>query len=363
MRLLHCADVHIDAAFQGLGETMGKRRRAALRQTFQNVVKLALELQVDALTIGGDLYEDLRSRQDAARFLAEQLGQLPFPVLIAPGNHDYWHAGSLYATNDWPDNVLIFSTNQFSPVEVAGHRIFGVAHDKPKGTGNLLAGFKVPDGLPAIALFHGSERGQMPDQGEGKEDHAPFSESEIGKAGFRFGLLGHFHKPRATDLLVYPGNPEPLTFGEDGVRGAAEVDFAPSTPSVKIHPVNTFTLSELDVDVTDCQHSDAVLQRVRDALPQGSDQGARVRLVGEMVLGMQLGPSELVRRLREGDRCIDVVFAARPALDLEQLKQAPDIRGQFVRALMERNDFDSELVQSALRAGVEALQGEEPAIL
>ncbi|HUY07932.1 MAG TPA: metallophosphoesterase [Candidatus Dormibacteraeota bacterium] len=363
VRLLHCADMHIDAAFQGLGETMGKRRRAALRQTFQNVVKLALELQVDALTIGGDLYEDLRSRQDAARFLAEQLGQLPFPVLIAPGNHDYWHPGSLYATNDWPDNVLIFSTNQFSAVEVAGHRIFGVAHDKPKGTGNLLAGFKVPDGLPAIALFHGSERGQLPAQGEGKEDHAPFSEMEIAKAGFRFGLLGHFHKPRTTAHLVYPGNPEPLTFGEDGLRGAAEVDFTPSTPSVKIHPVNTFSLTELEVDVTDCQHSDAVLQRVREALPQGADQGARVKLVGEMALGMQLGPSELVRRLREGDRCVDVVFATRPALDLEQLKQAPDIRGQFVRGLMERPDFDSELVQSALRAGVEALQGEEPAIL
>ena len=342
---------------------MGKRRRAALRQTFQNVVKLALELKVDALTIGGDLYEDLRSRQDAARFLAEQLGELPFPVLIAPGNHDYWHAGSLYATNDWPDNVHIFSSNQFSPVEVAGHRIFGVAHDKPKGTGNLLAGFKVPDGLPTIALFHGSERGQLPAQGEGKEDHAPFAEAEIAQAGFRFGLLGHFHTPRTTAQLVYPGNPEPLTFGETGERGAAEVDFSPSTPTVKIHPVNTFTLSELEVDVTDCQHSDAVLQRVREALPEGANQGARVRLVGELALGIQLGPSDLIAKMRQEDRCVDVVFACRPALDLEQLKVAPDIRGQFVRGLLERPDFDSELVQSALRAGVEALQGEEPAIL
>ncbi|MGH7642655.1 MAG: metallophosphoesterase family protein [Candidatus Dormibacteria bacterium] len=363
MRVLHCADVHLDAAFQGLGETMGKRRRAALRQTFQNVVKLAGELKVDALTIGGDLYEDLRSRQDAARFLAEQLGELPFPVLITPGNHDYWHAGSLYATNDWPENVRIFSGNQFSPVEVAGHRIFGIAHDKPKGTGNLLAGFQVPDGLPAIALFHGSERGQLPAQGEGKEDHAPFSEAEIAKAGFRFGLLGHFHAPRTTAHLVYPGNPEPLTFGETGDRGAAEVDFGPSTPSVKIHQVNTFTLSELEVDVTGCQHADAVVERVKGAIPDGAYQGARVRLVGELALGMQLGPAELTRRLREGDRCIDVVFAARPALDLEQFRQAPDIRGQFVRGLMERPDFESELVQSALRAGVEALQGEEPAIL
>ena len=363
VRLLHCADVHLDTIFRGLGEAPAQRRRAALRRTFQNLVKLAGELKVDALTIGGDLYEELRSRQDSARFLAEQLGELPFPVLIAPGNHDYWHPGSLYATSAWPENVRIFSTNQFTPVELAGHRIFGIAHDKPKGTGNLLEKFKVPDGPPAVALFHGSERGQLPLQEEGKEDHAPFSEPELAKAGFRFGLLGHFHTPRTTAQLVYPGNPEPLTFGEAGVRGAAEVDFAPTIPTVKIHPVNTFTLSDLEIDVTDCQHSEALVSRVREALPGGSDNGTRVRLVGEMQLGLQLGPMELVRRLREGDRCVEVVFATRPALDLEQLRRAPDIRGQFVRGLMERPDFESELVQAALRAGVEALRGEDPAIL
>ena len=355
--------MHLDAVFRGLGQRPAQRRRAALRRTFQNVVKLAAELKVDALTIGGDLYEDLHSRQDTAKFLAEQLGQLPFPVLIAPGNHDYWHAASLYATQAWPDNVRIFASNQFAPVEVAGYRIFGIAHDKPKGTRNLLEGFRVPDGLPAVALFHGSERGQLPMQEEGKEDHAPFQEVEIAKAGFHFGLLGHFHTPRTTEHLVYPGNPEPLTFGELGVRGAAEVDFGPNTPSVKIHPVNTFTLSDLEVDVTGCQHSEALIQRVVEALPEGADTGTRVRLVGELALGVQVGPTELVRRLREGDRCVDVVFSVRPALDLEQLSQAPDIRGQFVRGLMERPDFESELVQSALRAGVEALRGEEPAIL
>jgi len=363
VKLLHCADVHLDAVFRGLGPPVAQRRRAGLRQTFQNIVKLARDLKVDVLTIGGDLYEDLHSRPDTARFLAEQLGSLNCPVLISPGNHDYWHPGSLYATNDWPVNVHIFDRNQFSPVEVAGHRIFGIAHDKPKGTGNLLAGVHVPPGVPAIALFHGSERGLLHFQEEDKEDHAPFSEPEIAHAGFRFGLLGHFHKPRTTAHLVYPGNPEPLTFGEEGVRGAAEVEFGSGDPRVTIHPVNTFTLEERQVDVTACRHSEALLELVQEAMPEGDSSGTRVRLVGEMALGLQLGPGELLRRLRDGGRCVDVVFATRPAIDLDQLILAPDIRGQFVRGLRERADFDSEIVQAALRAGVEALQGEEPALL
>jgi DNA repair exonuclease SbcCD nuclease subunit len=200
-------------------------------------------------------------------------------------------------------------------------------------------------------------------QEEGKEDHAPFNEEEIARSGFRYGLLGHFHTPRTTEHLVYPGNPEPLTFGEAGVRGAAEVDFSSAVPSVKIHQVNTFTLSDIEVDVTGCQHSEALVKRVEEALPVGADTGARVHLVGELALAVQLGPSELRRRLREGDRCVDVIDSTRTALDLEQLSAAPDIRGQFIRGLRKRQDFESDLVQSALRAGVQALQGEEPAIL
>jgi DNA repair exonuclease SbcCD nuclease subunit len=355
--------VHLDAAFRGLGPAPAQRRRAALRKTLQNIVKLAGELRVDALTIGGDLFEDLRAREDVANFLGEELGQLPFPVLIAPGNHDYWHPGSLYATHSWPENVHIFSSALFTPLDVGDVRVLGIAHVKPKGTRDLLEAFHVPAGGPAVALFHGSERGQLPMQEEGKEDHAPFSEAEIANAGFRFGLLGHFHTPRTTEHLVYPGNPEPLTFGEQGVRGAAEVDFSVAVPSVKIHQVNTFTLSDIEVDVTGCQHSEALLQRVQEALPVGADTGTRVRLVGEFALGVQLGPSELLRRLREGGRCVDVIDSTRPALDLDQLSRAPDIRGQFIRGLMKRGDFESELVQSALRAGVEALRGEEPSIL
>jgi len=363
VRLLHFADVHLDAAFRGLGPAPARRRRAALRKTLQNIVKLAGELRVDALTVGGDLYEDLRARDDVANLLAEELGQLPFPVLIAPGNHDYWHPGSLYATHSWPENVHIFSSPSFTPFEVGGVRIFGIAHVKPKGTRNLLEGFQVPDGGSAVALFHGSERGQLPMQEEGKEDHAPFNEEEIARSGFRYGLLGHFHTPRTTEHLVYPGNPEPLTFGEVGVRGAAEVDFSPAVPSVKIHQVNTFTISDVEVDVTGCQHSEALVKRVEEALPAGADTGTRVRLVGELALGVQLGPSELRRRLREGERCVDVIDSTRTALDLEQLSRAPDVRGQFIRGLMKRPDFESDLVQTALRAGVEALQGQEPAIL
>lgn len=367
MRLVHCADVHLDAAFVGLGLPAARRRRAAIRQAFHKVVQTALDIGADALTVGGDLYEDLRSQRETTAFLQEELERASCPVLVVPGNHDYWHPGSLYARERWPANVHIFNSSEFSEVEVAGWRIFGAAHLKPKGTGNLLGSFRVPKGGPAIALFHGSEQGQLAFQGEGKEDHAPFSEAEISRCGFRFALVGHFHTPRVTAWLTYPGNPEPLTFGEQGTRGAAVVvmddDHPDHPPQVEIVPVATFSVADLDVDISECSHSEAILDRIEQALPPDELVACRVRLTGELGEGVRLSPTELLGRLRKDDRSIDLVVACRPHLDLDFLRQAPDARGQFVRALMARPDFDSEVVQSALLAGLNALLGEEPALL
>lgn len=362
MRLLHAADVHLDAAFAGLGSQVAGRRREGILAALRRIVDLAISEKVDALTIGGDLYEDQRVRRDTAEFLRAQFARLSCPVLIAPGNHDYWHPGCLYATVAWPDNVTVFQGPTFSPVTVAGIRIFGAGHVQPKGTQNLLNSFKVPKGERAVALFHGSERGQLPLQEPGKEDHAPFSEPELGKAGFHFGLLGHFHTPRQTERLVYPGNPEPLTFGEVGERGAVLVDLA-SRPAMETFKVSTFTLEERQVDATGCQHTEALMEKLEEAVPDSPTGGARIRVVGELAPGVRSGVSELLERLRRGDRCVELVMAARPAFDLEALRQAPDARGQFVRSLMARPDFESELVQAALGAGLDALEGEEPRLL
>jgi exonuclease SbcD len=364
VRLLHCADVHLDTSFVGLGEAVARRRRAAIRRTFQRVIDLALEKEVDALTIGGDLYEDLRSQRDTAQFLQQEFDRVSCPVLIAPGNHDYWHPGSLYATESWPPNVTIFNSPQFVPLEIAGWRIFGAAHVQPKGTKDLLRSLLVePGGLPAIGLFHGSERGQLLVQEEGKQDHCPFVEPEILGSGLKYALLGHFHTPRSTSLLVYPGNPEPLTFGETGQRGAVLVDFSVMPPAVQVLDVATFSLTETRVDVTGCFHSEALLDRISMAMLKGKDTGTRVHLEGELSPGVRVTRTEILEVLRQGGACVDVVFDCRPALDLEALRQAPDARGQFVRALAARPDFDSELVQAALLAGLDALRGEEPVLL
>jgi DNA repair exonuclease SbcCD nuclease subunit len=108
MRLLHFADLHLDTPFRWATPELTRSRRQALRQTLHRICELAGEHQVDALTCGGDLYQNERFTPDTVAFLGAIFAALdPLPVFLAPGNHDWFGPKSLYRQLDWSPNVHV----------------------------------------------------------------------------------------------------------------------------------------------------------------------------------------------------------------------------------------------------------------
>src|SRR5262249_39899267 len=224
MKLVVFSDLHLDAAFAwaGAGSQAARARRDALRATLRRILDLAWAERADAVLCAGDLYEHDRYTPDTAAFLRACFDKAyPLRFFISPGNHDYYGPESIYSTVRWSPNVRIFSEGRFEPVTLDhGFTLWGAAHRSPGGTPDFLESFKVDRGGVNLALFHGSELGGLPDQGPGKSSHAPFREEEIQRSGFRHAFVGHYHCPRDAKFHTYPGNPDPLSFGEAGPRGA-----------------------------------------------------------------------------------------------------------------------------------------------
>ena len=180
-RLAVFSDLHLDATFRSLGEA-GVSRRANLRKTLQNIVERAHEEKADALLCGGDLYEHERSGPDTRSFLVNIFGDCTMPVLIAPGNHDWFGPKSLYAEASWTANVHIFETSSFERFDGLGDgiSIWGTAHNAPIGTRGFFEDrFQVPDDVSVhLGLFHGAETGAIPyevdREGRPKSGHALF---------------------------------------------------------------------------------------------------------------------------------------------------------------------------------------------
>ena len=68
---------------------------------FAALTDLALREEVDAVLIAGDLFDTPRVSGEILEWTADQLQRLPCPVVVLPGNHDWFEDQSPFRTLDF----------------------------------------------------------------------------------------------------------------------------------------------------------------------------------------------------------------------------------------------------------------------
>ncbi len=357
MRLVHVADVHLDAPFAWAGAS-GAARRQAIRDAFAAAVALVRSADADALCVAGDLFEHERVTEDTGRYLAELFASLaPVPVLLAPGNHDWYGPASLYHRTAWPANVVVFRSERLAPVTLAdGLTVWGAAHLAPAGTRGFLDGFAVDRGGVHVGLFHGSERSAMSAESAAKLPHAPFTAGQVPAAGLHFALVGHLHTPYDGAHHAYPGNPEPLTFGETGERAALVVDVDDDGQvRTRRHVVACTEVAELDLDITGLTHSGALRAAVADLLA-GRSGVVRVSVRGELDPQTDLDVEGWRALAPALDALVVRTTGVHEAYDMAAIVAEPTVRGRFVADVLEQVG-DPDLRRRVLATGLRALDG------
>ena len=163
-KFIHCSDLHLDAPFVGISSlhpSLAKLLRYATERAFQNIISLAIEKQVDALLIAGDIYNDLdKSLQAQLKFRdgLKKLFEAGIPSFIVHGNHDPLNSWS--ASLDWPLGVKKFSGHQVEQVPILKDgkiiaQIYGISYPKKEVKENLALLFnKEQSSGFAIGLLH-----------------------------------------------------------------------------------------------------------------------------------------------------------------------------------------------------------------
>ena len=370
VRILHFADLHLDRSFAGLNVAPSEaaKRREELRAALRRIIDLALELDVHAVTVGGDLYEHERAGADTGNFIAGEFQRLaPKPVLVAPGNHDPYLPDSLYWRLEWPANVRIFQSLSWQPFDLTDTvTIWGAGHTGPSIRDNLLAGLKVDRARTNIALLHGSDMSAVP---EGKPTHCPFTREDIDRSGVAFALLGHYHelrlRPHESPRYAYPGGPEPLDFSEQGDHHVLLLDVDRERVSVEPRKVNEVVYQTLDVDVSEMSTSDQVRAAIKDIASDGAAAAAitRVILAGQPERDVDLDVAALLSSTAQDFRYLEIVDRTEAPFDLDQMQDESTTRGAFVRMLQQRlasaPESERAALQNALYYGLRAFAGQE----
>ena len=224
MKLLHSSDFHLDSPLTGLPGPKSAQRRRELREVPARLAALARDEGVDLVLLPGDLFDGERVYPETVRALTQTLADMAVPVFIAPGNHDWYHEKSPYASASWPDNVHIFTSPELQAVELPGLNcvVHGCAFTAPHREDDPIAGFAAPDdGKIHLLCVHG-EVGLT-------GTYAPIDPKSLERSGADYAALGHIHAANSgkggKTLWANPGCPEGRGFDELGPKGALIVSF------------------------------------------------------------------------------------------------------------------------------------------
>lgn len=363
---IHCADVHLGAPVRGLGRMpsgLQKRLRDAPTDAFGRIVTAAIDRDVDAVIVAGDLFDAAERNLTAQARLRDELIRLDgagIRTLIAAGNHD--PLGSLGRGISLPERVHVFGESVEPVVLRRGGtelaHVYGVSYARAVTYRNLAADFPgQPPGPFNIAVLH-TNVGDRP----GYARYAPCRLSHLLDKGFDYWALGHVHTRETLHadrpVVHYPGNPQALHTGEPGARGATLVKVSDGgraeleavwTDTVRWHRKRT----AID-DMTGTDELLGAYAEIAGELRSGApDRMHLVRwtLSGSGPLHAQLARPAIEQDLADAVRASEgirgeggvvwlerIELATRPERDVERLRGQQDYLGDMLRLAEQLRD-------------------------
>ena len=162
---------------------------------------------------------------------------------------------------------------------------------------------------------------------------------------------------------TYPGNPDPLQFGENRtaglIRGAVIATIAPDgSVTRERRSVATTQVHDITLDLTGCASQQDVRERLADAA-RGLKGIARLTVTGDLEPALDLPERILHDVLSEFFDAAQVrTEGLRQGFDVEAIREETTVRGQFVRDVMSAG-LDPEDVRRILITGLRALGGRD----
>ena len=221
MRLVHTADWHLGKRFPAFTEEDARTLSRARLEVVGRILDLAVRYRADAVLAVGDLFDDPNPPEPFWRGLLEVLDRPGPPVILVPGNHDPLTAESVWARRHpfrvrLPARCHVVDDDDFA-LELGA----GVVLSRPcrSRAGEMDLALALPpradgDTRLRIGAVHGSTF-DMP----GYQMNFPIARDAGSRRGLDYLAIGDTHAfrdvtPDGPVPTVYPGAPEPTSFGE-----------------------------------------------------------------------------------------------------------------------------------------------------
>ena len=368
IRILHCADIHLDSAFSKTSVKRGEERRAQLRAVFSDVMKYVKSGNIDILLIAGDLFDSEFATSETLDLLQRELSACRIPVFISPGNHDFYNERSIYACGKFPSNVYIFKSEELDCVNIEelNTAVYGWAFCDIFYRHSPIANKRVTD-ASKLNLICGHADLTSP-----LSEQCPVTKSDIENFGADYAAFGHIHvnpeqKSIGKTAYAYSGCLEGRSFDECGIGGAwlIEADRTENGYSLRTKRLNfgRSRFETLTLDITGESDISRIQEKAASEIKRlglGTGTSLRVILTGSVPLTLSL------RGIEEDSLGVDYIEyknGTSPTYDASYLEGDMTIKGEFYRYLLplltSGTPEERETAANALKIGLAALENRE----
>ncbi len=351
MKLIHCADLHLDSPMESnLSPEKARERKNEILSTFAKMVQNADAAGVSAILIAGDLFDSTHITKKTEHYVLDLIRTYPgLCFFYLAGNHDSGNA--LQNTVDKPSNLYTFgkewTSYDFGEVTVTGSEAPDLETlDLKKDTLNIL-------------LLHGQE---SKSRGAKKEDILRFPLLK-GK-NIDYVALGHLHEYRTATIdkrctACYSGCLEGRGFDECGQKGYVLLETVNSRIEHRFVPIAKRTLHTVQCDISEVRShlelESKLLSSVKD-IPR--EDLVKVLLVGKTDATLQKDLRHLTQLLSEQFYFAKLRDESRLQILPEDYRNDISLRGEFVRRVL-ASSLGEEEKERVIACGFAALTGEE----
>lgn len=378
LRLLHCADIHLDTPLTAEDLENADVRRAELRNAFSSMMLYVKQNGIRILLIAGDLFSHAFLTKETAAHIRREFASVPdCQIFIAPGNHDFYTPDCLYATASLSDNVHVFTSEkpQSFTVTVSDDtdtpvtaEIWGFAN-----TAAVMNGYEPLAGLRIREKAHGTHRifvghaalSSSTGEDAPESDRAPVvTKEQLARAGFDYCALGHYHTsdgirrvsassahgaPRIT-YYGYAGCLVGRGFSEPGLKGAITGTLGFDANGASVFSPRRLRITRRRYECLECSldgmHAERVTesavaaylaQCVKDAVEQGvltapdRDTALRLTVTGTLPADLLLTEEAVLAALAPL-ASLSLIDHTVPS-DISALAEDPTLRGAYYHAL------------------------------
>ncbi|MCG8484393.1 MAG: DNA repair exonuclease, partial [Clostridia bacterium] len=334
VKILHCADIHLDAPLTGLPAQLSKMRQEELRQTFGEMVEVANQKNVDIFLISGDLFDQEQVRKTTIDYLVTKLKEISnIPVMIAAGNHDSLSRSYYYNKKIWPENVHIFDKDvgcvDFPELNCC---VYGKSFFTPLEEQNGLKGFYVSDESKInIMVMHG-EITTAGSQGQ----YNPITLEDINNSGLDYLALGHVHgfsgiNKAGNTYWSYPGTPEAKGFDELGKKGFIMGEVSKGYVELDFIENNKREYFEKEIDVTGFCTYDEIVEKAINAMGENSNQHFyKLILKGDVPEDFNIHTDIVLSRLRDQAFMLKIINKTTFSIQLENDFAEDTLKNVFI---------------------------------